>query len=250
MMQYFDKQLKDFKKLPQEIVYEIFRCIPEYGHRVNKYLHAASIGDPVVSAYCDFRRYCARVSCSHLDIAIMAYGEDNKDIVAGSKKYLVENIQDTLIKYLRDREEEDCWTLEIIVEDLCDRNTGHLTRIAKYDVFDNEIYQCPEYYEHVLWLYSLMIAYDCKFITAEEFERRRIERYSKHSEFITVIELMLALFKKDDDIFNATIKCFPRYMEEVMRRLQDRYAVKKGIINDDVYYNNSDVIRKKMMERK
>lgn len=249
-MQYFDKQLKDFKKLPQEIVYEIFRCIPEYGHRVDKYLHAASIGGPVVSVYCDFHRYCARVSYSHLDTAVMAYRENNKDIVAGAKRYLSENIQNVLIRYMRDREEEDCWTLEAIVEHLCDKTMGCPTRIAKYDVFDNEIYQCPEYYEHVLWLYSLMIAYDCKFITAEEFERRRIKQYKKHSEFITILELMLALFNKYADIFNAAIRCFPECMEEVMRRLQDRYAVKKGIIDDDVYYNNCDIIRKKMMERK
>lgn len=57
----------------------------------------------------------------------MACGEDNKDIVAGAKKYLAETIQDLLIKYLRDREEEDCHTLENIVEGLCDKSIDHLT---------------------------------------------------------------------------------------------------------------------------
>lgn len=167
-----------FDELPQEIVYEIFTYVPEYGHRVSYELHERSLDSSGVSAYCDFRRYCTRSIAEPLETCIeIASSRLSDDITDDATKYLRRNVHGLLFKYLYEEyDAEDDEVGPIIRSMLSDFGIQDINRLTKigntgYNHLRNAIV-------HSRWtkiyvnFYVSMILLDNKLITKKEFDRQ------------------------------------------------------------------------------
>lgn len=91
---------QELSMIPQEIVYEIFQYIPEYGFLVNKYLHKLSVRNNYRSAnysfYCDTRRFLLDkfVSETDVDLAYITVDKCFNKFVYGSNWTLVPVFED------------------------------------------------------------------------------------------------------------------------------------------------------------
>lgn len=230
---YDSSLLEQFKELPQEIAYEIFGWIPEYGHRINKELHERSLCTAKISIYCDFLRYCARWPMKPLDICIDVLKKDDlngskelsgsKDLINGAIKYLTSKIQDLVCEYLYNVDQD----LHRVFKKLGIINSHKFSEIEQYDYEGNEIY-VKQGYTKIIELYSLMILCDNCLLTKKEFERR----CSETSGLAAILGLILTGFADTDHIYLAVIRYFGRkeIMTEVIERLEDNTEILEDLL--------------------
>lgn len=169
----------DLSELPQEIVYEIFMFVPEYGHGVCQELHELSLYSNRVSAYCDLRRYCARSITDILDTCLELLtspeaGKFKVDII----HYMQKHIRDLLYRYL---DEWNSWICNTTIHDIIIRDI--LTRFGIHNVQKLSTMSHIEYKylrissNTVRWrkqyidFYVTMILFESKMITKKEFDR-------------------------------------------------------------------------------
>lgn len=225
IMQYFDK-------LPQEIVYEIFAFVPEYGHRTCKYLHGRSELVEEVSAYCDFYRYCARINKSHIDsCATILTGDCPEDFKMIEFKRLENNRREVLYEYLRVNK---CVTICILV-DLGFVGVGEQTNMFMYDDIESQCraYKNVDYYYKVINLYSLMLLCDNGFMTKKEFDAE----CSSIVDLDTILEIILGVYDYFHHIFNAAIRHFGSRVYNIIDHVHLMQVVVDDIIYDG-HYNN------------
>lgn len=208
--------LDKLRDLPQEIVYEIFKWVPEYGHGVCKDLHERSLDTIKVSAYCDFYRYCVRSVMGPLNTCIEIMADWLPDaITVGARKYLSRNVPGLLFKYLHEQydTEEDgigpiiCGLLEDFgikhVRKLS--NMGNLCRNHLVD-----LYISARWTKEYVNFYVLMILLDSEVITKKEFDRRM-----KIVDLRTVLQSLVYMQNVQDHISCLAVRYFGHVIPEI-----------------------------------
>lgn len=211
MMQQLQEQLQ---KLPQEIVYEIMTFVPEYGHRVDRYLHAASAGFKGTSVYCDFYRYFARFNKYDMEVIVMAYGVVvQEDIKGDIRGYLQKNIYSLVCSYICKPKAE----IRIVLEEFGLKNVEKTSFMATKYLFDDPIYRDKSYYHKVAELYAQMILYDNNFISKLQFDE-----YCAANDLDIVLEIILSVYSCSSKIFEAVIKHFSGHLHSIKENIVTR----------------------------
>lgn len=233
------QSFKEFSEIPQELADHIISFVPEYGHRLNKELHEASLDTQEISVYCDFYRYCAMSYQDHFDTVVAAYHDTAlDDLKDDAIRYLKKNLREVLCRYL------DCPTSiskEVLLQ-LGINNVDQITQIEITDLNGWLMFEKHEYRKKVIRLYSLMILRDNALIIKKEFTRSCRE----FSDLAVLLEIMLAVFLSRDHIFHTVIRYFPTMMESVIERIERKAAVTDGIVSSDVYTDYSSHILERL----
>lgn len=235
-------ELYKLTELPQEIVHEIFDFVPEYGHRVCLELHERSKTVRDISAYCDFLRYCTRLSDGPIDVCVKVMGSDNLsgDIKIAAIRYLKKNLRGLVSMYLDDHKLVTKNVLRdlgvVLVDRISSINCGY------YD--SNDVYKLIEWRSKVIELYSLMIIRDAGLMTKKEFNTA----CSGIIGIEVTLELVFSLFEWNEHIYRVAIRYFASepIMADVIRRLDSWAAVDDGILYDIDYSYDSVYLRKYM----
>lgn len=211
--------------LPQEIIYEIISFVPEYGHRVSKYLHRKSVAATEASIYCDFYRHGARLSDSRIYMCFKILKKDGpEDLKDGAIRYLKKNPLEVVSMYLENR----CTNYKNVLEHIGITNAGKISCID-YGYLDyHDVYKSIEWRTKVIRLYSLMILRDSGMMTKKEFDTKCL----KISDLATILEIVFGIFPHYDHIYNTAIRYFSsvEIMSDVIKRLENEAAVIDGLV--------------------
>lgn len=221
---------QDFSVIPQEIVYEIFTYVPEYGHRIDRELHRRSLRSAKVSVYCDLLRYCTRVCPDHihacLDLLSVTVFDDVK---LGVMNYLQKNIHDLLFMYL-DSNIIGFGNIRIcdLLENLGIYNVRHLTSMS--NVHAEHIFMPNDgWREQYIDFYIMMILKDTRMITKNEFDRR-IDRIDQ-DELLCILQSVVIKHTVDEHISQLAI----RYFGDIIVGLQ---TLDKNMRTEDYVYDH------------
>lgn len=224
--------MSSFTQIPQELIYEIFGYVPEYGHRVNRDLHERSKTIRTVSVYCDLLRYCARMSGGPIEICnkVIGLADISGDIKIDAIGYLKKNLRGLLSMYLDNRDSVLIDTLIRVGIDFADK----LSNVDCGYYEPSNLYGCLDTREKVIKLYSLMIIRDAGLMTKKEFEAGCL----KVGDLEIVLEIMFGVFDYNEHIYRVSIRYFSSepIMPKVIERLNSMAAITEGILADDDDY--------------
>lgn len=249
--------------LPQEIVYEIIKFVPEYGYRVNRFLHKCS-KNIKVSAYCDFRRYRAAIlyhryvfgiNRDHLNhCRFILKGRDAKNLVKHNvgmyetfnkmaKDWIKKNAEQVVIRYICGSDKVIDDLIEIVIN-----NSDRVTKILFYD--KDRDGQFEE------WMYNCIVRTYAKIILVEN-DMGSADDISAFGDIdpTEVIEVILSVYHSHDHIFTSFIRYFPDHAKELCRKLKtytndkrhDHYYFLRQAIKDTLKLPRPDWLDKKNM---
>lgn len=226
----------DFNGLPQEIVFEIFAFVPEYGYKINKDLHKISQDAEVSSIYCDFIRYCPRCFTIPLKACIMAYVDEfyKEDIQIKAKKYLNDHIMELLYMHLSCEND-----LTHILDGLGITNADRITQIEWQNNHGATIYEDLSYRDKVINLYSLIVLRDNGLLTRQEF----VQKCDDIQEKVLLLEIIFTTLNHYDHAWTAAIRHLPEYVDDAIEYIHNWLAVDKRIVNHDAYqYKTGELV--------
>lgn len=241
--------LREFHELPQEIIYEIFAWIPEYGHRVSANLHERSLNAPTVSAYCDFLRYCGRKDEDDITICTNILESNDlleisaDDIVECAIEYLKKNLRLVICVYL---EQSLSMSVDIFGR-LGIAGAANFSEIHDTDCYGTDIYLQPEWSARIIKLYALMILRDNGMLTKKEFDAEITEIAGLH-DLTIVLELILVQQSYNEHIYHLVVRYFGHTdtMNTVIERLKNESAVAEGIIVAEMYYYDHEQLTRQL----
>lgn len=232
-MQGSDEQehLSELKELPQEIVHEIITFVPEYGHRVNRYLHHLSLDNFEPSFYCDFYRYFTGCGQDVLETVIRSYRSNvSVAICGGINRYLQANIYGLLFKYIE--------VSYIVSEDMLTSfgisGSAKFTRVLWYYPYtDEKIFRDTRYYYRVIGLYVQMILYNKGLIDKGEFDD-----YCKDNEadIDTSLEIIIGVYFRGSHIFRNAVRYFDKRLCAAAENAKNSLVITNGILYDNERY--------------
>lgn len=210
------EQLRGLTDLPQEIMYEIFKFVPEYGHRVSACLHEQSLYAGKVSAYCDFYRYCARSFMEPLDTCIEILVNCLPDsLTTTAKRYLCRDTRSLLFKYLYEWHHEQNEPAEIVIVGILGRlgiNVQQLTCVyGGTSSWTNIQINNNRWQKQYVDFYVFMILFESGVITKKEFDR-----YMKSvTNLRCILQYIILRRDVDDHISRLAIRYFGHVIPEL-----------------------------------
>lgn len=217
----YNFQGQDFSIIPQEIVYEIFKYVPEYGHRVDRELHRLS-NLVESSIYCDFYRYFARFGGCHIEDLIATYGIGIQgDIRNGIKRYFQKNLCVLLCNYLGNNRN---MTRDMLKEYGL-KVGNHTTQMARKYLDNGDVYQDKSYYNKVTELYAYIILYNNGLVSKQEFDE-----YCLGIELNIILEIITSVYHHSYEIFENVVKHFGDRLQAIRKSIQSEGLKNTGIM--------------------